>query len=123
MHGLSWSAYDKTALWAVLHKCTQELVDPLHPLPSSHGIDETLALTCTRLHHLLLQQALVELQDIDIKVPVLLVDIHPAADHTVRGHIAGAMLIKCNVLQWRFDLQLLDRGLDIATQYDLRVIE
>ena len=82
MRGLSWSVYDKTVLWAVLHKCAQELVDPSRPPPGSHGIDETLALTRTCLHCLLPRQALAELQDIDIKV-----DIRPVADHVAWGHI------------------------------------
>ncbi|KAN0133488.1 hypothetical protein V8E53_008656 [Lactarius tabidus] len=122
VRGLSWSAYDETALWDVLHKCAQELVDPSRPPPGSRGIEETLALARTRLHRLLPQQALTELRDIDIKVPVLLVDIRPAAQRAVQGHIPGAMIIERNVLEWRFDPRSLDGRLDIATRYDLRII-
>jgi rhodanese-related sulfurtransferase len=122
VRGLSWSAYDETALWDVLHKCAQELVDPSRPPPGSRGIEETLALARTRLHRLLPQQALTELRDTDIKVPVLLVDIRPAAQRAVQGHIPGAMIIERNVLEWRFDPRSLDGRLDIATRYDLRII-
>jgi rhodanese-related sulfurtransferase len=122
VRGLGWSAYDETALWDVLHKCAQELVDPSRPPPGSRGIDETLALARTRLHRLLPRQALAELRDMDIKVPVLLVDIRPAAQRAAHGHITGAMLIERNVLEWRFDPRSLDGRLDFATRYDLRVI-
>ncbi|KAF8261735.1 hypothetical protein EI94DRAFT_1434315, partial [Lactarius quietus] len=119
---LDWSAYDETALWDVLHKCVQELVDPSCLPPGSHGIDKTLALAHMCLHCLLPQQALAELHDTDIKVPVLLVDIHPAAQCATQGHMPSAMIIKRNVLEWRFDLRSLDSLLDIATRYDLRII-
>ena len=122
VRGIDWSAYDETALWDVLHKCAQELVDPSRPPPGSRGIDETLALARTRLHRLLPRQALAELRDTDIKVPVLLVDIRPAAQRAAYGHIPGAMIIERNVLEWRFDPRSLDGRLDIATRYDLRVI-
>lgn len=122
VRGLSWSAYDETALWDVLHKCAQELVDPSRPPPGSRGIEETLALARTRLHRLLPKQALAELRDTDIKVPVLLVDIRPAAQRAAQGHIPGAMIIERNVLEWRFDPRSLDGRLDIATRYDLRII-
>ncbi|KAF8261322.1 Rhodanese-like domain-containing protein [Lactarius quietus] len=122
VRGLDWSAYDETALWDVLHKCAQELVDPSRPPPGSRGIDETLALARTRLHRLLPQQALAELRDTDITVPVLLVDIRPAAQRATQGHIPGAMIIERNVLEWRFDPRSLDGRLDIATRYDLRII-
>ena len=122
VRGLGWSAYDETALWDVLHKCAQELVDPSRPPPGSRGIDETLVLARTRLHRLLPRQALAELRDTDIKVPVLLVDIRPAERRATRGHIPGAMVIERNVLEWRFDPRSLEGRLDIATRYDLRVI-
>ena len=122
VRGLGWSAYDETALWDVLQKCAQELVDPSRPPPGSRGIEETLVLARTRLHRLLPRQALAELRDTDIKVPVLLVDIRPAAQRAARGHIPGAMIIERNVLEWRFDPRSLDGRLDIATRYDLRVI-
>ncbi|KAH9053766.1 Rhodanese-like domain-containing protein [Lactarius vividus] len=122
VRGLGWSAYDETALWDVLHKCAQELVDPSRPPPGSRGIDETLAIARTRLQRLLPRQALAELRDTDIKVPVLLVDIRPAAQRATQGHIPGAMIIERNVLEWRFDPRSVDGRLDIATRYDLRVI-
>ena len=122
VRGLGWSAYDETALWDVLHKCAQELVDPSRPPPGSRGIDETIALARTRLQRLLPRQALAELRDTDIKVPVLLVDIRPAAQRAARGHIPGAMIIERNVLEWRFDPRSVEGRLDIATRYDLRVI-
>ncbi|KAI9463781.1 Rhodanese-like domain-containing protein [Russula earlei] len=119
---LAWNGYDETALWDVLQKCAQELVDPSRPPPSSRGIDEILATARTRLHRLLPQQAFAELRDADIKVPVLLVDIRPAAFRAKYGQIPGAMIIERNVLEWRFDPRSLDGRLDIATRYDLRVI-
>src|SRR6266404_6159583 len=122
VRALEWSAYDETALLDVLQKCAHELVDPSRPPPGSRGIDETLALARTRLHRLLPRQALAELRDVDIKVPVLLVDIRPAAQRAAQGHIPGAMIIERNVLEWRFDPRSLDGRLDIATRYALRII-
>jgi len=120
--GVAWNGYDETALLDVLQKCAHELVDPSRPPPGSRGIDEILATERTRLHRLLPQQALAELRDADIKVPVLLVDIRPAAQRATYGQIPGAMIIERNVLEWRFDPRSLDGRLDIATRYDLRVI-
>jgi rhodanese-related sulfurtransferase len=120
--GLAWNGYDETALWDVLQKCAQELVDPSRPPPGSRGIDEILATERTRLHRLLPQQVFAELRDADIRVPVLLVDIRPAAQRATYGQIPGAMIIERNVLEWRFDPRQLDGRLGIATRYDLRVI-
>ncbi|KAH9961931.1 Rhodanese-like domain-containing protein [Russula dissimulans] len=122
VRGVAWNGYDETALLDVLQKCAHELVDPSRPPPGSRGIDEILATERTRLHRLLPQQALAELRDADIKVPVLLVDIRPAAQRATYGQIPGAMIIERNVLEWRFDPRSLDGRLDIATRYDLRVI-
>jgi rhodanese-related sulfurtransferase len=122
VRGLGWNGYDETALLDVLQKCAQELVDPSRPPPGSQGIEEILALARTRLHRLLPQQALAELRDADIRVPVLLVDIRPAAQRAKFGQIPGAMVIERNVLEWRFDPRYLEGRLDIATRYDLRVI-
>ncbi|KAI0300623.1 Rhodanese-like domain-containing protein [Multifurca ochricompacta] len=122
VRGIAWNGYDETALWDVLHKCAQELVDPSRPPPGSRSINEILATARTRLQRLLPRQALVELRDTDIKVPVLLVDIRPAAQRAKYGQIPGAMVIERNVLEWRFDPRSLDGRLEIATRYDLRVI-
>ena len=120
--GLAWNGYDETALWDVLQKCAQELTDPSRPPPGSRGIDEILATSRTRLHRLLPHQAFAELRDADIRVPVLLVDIRPAAQRATHGQIPGAMIIERNVLEWRFDPRYSEGRLDIATRYDLRVI-
>ena len=122
VRGLAWNGYDETALMDVLQKCAQELSDPSRPPPGSRGIDETLALARTRLHRLLPRQAFEELRDADIRVPVLLVDIRPAAQRAMHGQIPGAMIIERNVLEWRFDPRYLEGRLDIATRYDLRII-
>jgi rhodanese-related sulfurtransferase len=122
VRGLDWNGYDETAIMDVLQKCAQELVDPSRPPPGSHGIDEILALARTRLHRLLPRQAFEELRDADIRVPVLLVDIRPAAQRAMHGQIPGAMIIERNVLEWRFDPRYLEGRLDIATRYDLRII-
>jgi rhodanese-related sulfurtransferase len=122
VRGLPWNGYDEAALWDVLQKCAQELVDPSRPPPGSHSIDEILELARTRLHRLLPRQALAELRDADIRVPVLLVDIRPAAQRATHGEIPGAMVVERNVLEWRFDPRSVDGRLDIATRYDLRVI-
>lgn len=119
---VDWNGYDETALLDVLQKCAQELVDPSRPPPGSRGIEEILALARTRLHRLLPRQALSELRDADIRVPVLLVDIRPAAQRATHGQIPGAMIIERNVLEWRFDPRYKEGRLDIATRYDLRVI-
>ncbi len=120
--GVGWNGYDETALLDVLQKCAQELVDPSRPPPGSRGIGEILALARTRLHRLLPRQAYEELRDADIRVPVLLVDIRPAAQRAKHGQIPGAMIIERNVLEWRFDPRYLEGRLDIATRYDLRII-
>ena len=120
--GLAWNGYDETALWDVLQKCAQELVDPSRSPPGSRGIEEILATARTRLHRLLPHQAFTELRDADIKVPVLLVDIRPVAQRKTHGQIPGAMIIERNVLEWRFDPRYAEGRLDIATRYDLRVI-
>ena len=122
VRGLAWNGYDETALMDVLQKCAQELVDPSLPPPGSRGIDEILALARTRLHRLLPQQAFEELRDADVRVPMLLVDIRPAAQRAQHGQIPGAMIIERNVLEWRFDPRYLEGRLDIATRYDLRII-
>jgi rhodanese-related sulfurtransferase len=122
VRGLAWNGYDETAILDVLQKCAQELVDPSRPPPGSSGIDEILALARTRLHRLLPRQAFEELRDADIRVPVLLVDIRPAAQRAKHGQIPGAMIIERNVLEWRFDPRCLEGRLDIATRFDLRVI-
>lgn len=122
VRGLAWNGYDETALLDVLQKCAQELVDPSRPPPGSRGIEETLALARTRLHRLLPRQALDELRDADIRVPVLLVDIRPEAQRANYGQIPGAMIIERNVLEWRFDPRYSEGRLDIATRYDLRII-
>ena len=122
VRGLAWNGYDETALMDVLQKCAQELVDPSRPPPGSHGIDEMVALARTRLHRLLPRQAFEELRDADIAVPVLLVDIRPAAQRAKHGQIPGAMVIERNVLEWRFDPRCSEGRLDIATRFDLRVI-
>ena len=122
VRGVGWNGYDETALMDVLRKCAQELVDPSLPPPGSRGIDETLALARTRLHRLHPRQAFEELRDGDISVPVLLVDIRPAAQRAKHGEIPGAMVIERNVLEWRFDPRYLEGRLDIATRYDLRII-
>ena len=122
VRGLDWNGYDEIALMDVLQKCAQELVDPSLPPPGSHGIDEILALARTRLHRLLPRQAFDELRDADLSVPVLLVDIRPAAQRAKFGQIPGAMIIERNVLEWRFDPRYLEGRLDIATRYDLRII-
>jgi rhodanese-related sulfurtransferase len=122
VRGLAWNGYDETALLDVLQKCAQELVDPSRPPPGSRGIDEILALARTRLHRLLPRQAFEELRDADITVPVLLVDIRPAAQRAKHGQIRGAMVIERNVLEWRFDPRYLEGRLDIATRFDLRII-
>jgi rhodanese-related sulfurtransferase len=122
VRGVAWNGYDETALMDVLQKCAQELVDPSRPPPGSRAIDEILALARTRLHRLLPRQAFEELRDADITVPVLLVDIRPAAQRAMHGQIPGAMIIERNVLEWRFDPRYLEGRLDIATRFDLRII-
>jgi rhodanese-related sulfurtransferase len=122
VRGLAWNGYDETALWDVLHKCAQELVDPSRSPPGSRGIEEILETARTRLHRLMPEQVFTELRDADIKVPVLLVDIRPAAQRKTYGQIPGAMIIERNVLEWRFDPRYAEGRLDIATRYDLRVI-
>ena len=122
VRGLAWIEYDETALWDVLQKCAQELTDSSRSPPGSRGIDEILATARTRLHRLSPREAFAELRDADIKVPVLLVDIRPAAQRATHGQIPGAMIIERNVLEWRFDPRYLEGRLDIATRYDLRVI-
>ncbi len=67
------------------------------------------------------RQAITELRDNLMDVPVILVDIRPQAQREEFGWIKGALVIERNVLEWRFD----PRGearLPIADRYDLRII-
>jgi hypothetical protein len=59
---------------------------------------------------------------VDIKSPVLVVEIHLAAQRATPGQISGMMIIERNVLESRFDLRQLESQLDIATRYDPRMI-
>ena len=122
VRGLAWNEYDETALWDVLQKSAQELIDTSHPPPGSRGIDEILATTRTRLHRLSPREAFAELRNADVKVPVLLIDNRPAAQRATHAQIPGAMIIERNVLEWRFDPRYSEGRLDIATRYDLRLI-
>jgi rhodanese-related sulfurtransferase len=119
---LAWNGYDEAALQDVLQKCAQELVDPSRSPPGSRGVDELIATARTRLHRLSPRQALAELRDADIQVPVLLVDIRPAAYRAQYGVIPGAIVVERMLLEWRFDPRCVEERLDIATRYDLRVI-
>jgi rhodanese-related sulfurtransferase len=122
VRGLGWNGYDEAALWDVLQKCAQELVDPSRAPPGSRSVDELIATARTRLHRLLPRQALAELRDADIRVPVLLVDIRPPAYRAKYGQIPGAIVVERMLLEWRFDPRCVEERLDIATRYDLRVI-
>ena len=122
VRGLVWNGYDEAALLDVLQKCAQELVDPSRPPPGSRSIDELVATARTRLHRLLPRQALAELRDADIRVPVLLVDIRPPSYRDKYGLIPGAIVVERMVLEWKFDPRCVEERLDIATRYDLRVI-
>ena len=51
----------------------------------------------------------------------LLVDIRPAAQRAVEGHVPGALVVERNVLEWRFD-PASDHRLPEATGYDVEVI-
>ena len=122
VRGLAWNGYDEAALMDVLQKCAQELVDPSRPPPGSSSIDELIETARTRLHRLLPRQALAELRDADIRVPVLLVDIRPPSYRAKYGIIPGAIVVERMVLEWKFDPRCVEERLDIATRYDLRVI-
>ena len=122
VRGLAWNGYDEAALLDVLQKCAQELVDPSRPPPGSSGIDELIEISRTRLHRLLPRQALAELRDADIRVPVVLVDIRPPSYRDKYGIIPGAIIVERMVLEWKFDPRCVEERLDIATRYDLRVI-
>ncbi|KAI0275595.1 hypothetical protein BGY98DRAFT_935668 [Russula aff. rugulosa BPL654] len=115
VRGLSWNGYDETAIVDVLQK----------PFPPATGLARhrrNPRFGAHRLHRLLPRQAFEELRDADIRVPVLLVDIRPAAQRAKHGQIPGAMIIERNVLEWRFDPRYSEGRLDIATRYDLRII-
>ncbi|KAI0314046.1 Rhodanese-like domain-containing protein, partial [Amylostereum chailletii] len=119
---VGWTPYDEAALWDVLTKSSQELIDPTVPPPGSRPIAQILESARTRLQRLSPQQAFEELHDASIPMPVLLVDIRPHAQREAYGTIRGALVIERNVLEWRFDPRCLDGRLEIANRYDLRVI-
>lgn len=122
VRGLAWNGYDEAALLDVLQKCAQELVDPSRPPPGSRGSDELIETARTRLHRLLPRQALAELRDADIRVPVVLVDIRPPSYRAKYGIIPGAIVVERMLLEWKFDPRCVEERLEIATRYDLRVI-
>ncbi|KAI0033203.1 Rhodanese-like domain-containing protein [Vararia minispora EC-137] len=119
---VGWTPYDEAALWDVINKSAQDLVDPVQPPPGSRSIAQILAEARTRLQRLTPQQAYEELHDPNISMPVLLVDIRPAAQREAHGGIRGSLVIERNVLEWRFDPRCIEGRLEIATRYDLRVI-
>ena len=122
VRNVGWSPYDESALWDVLTKSSQDLIDPTVPPPGSKSIPHILEEARTRLQRLSPQQAFDELQDSSIPMPVLLVDIRPAAQREEHGFVRGSLVIERNVLEWRFDPRCLDGRLEIATRYDLRII-
>lgn len=118
---IGWTAYDESALWDVLSKSAQTLIDPLVPPPDSRSIAQILEQARARLQRISPSQAYAELHDTSIPMPVLLVDIRPEAQRLEHGQIQGSLIIERNVLEWRFDPRCLDGRLDIADRYDLRV--
>ncbi|KAA1470920.1 hypothetical protein DENSPDRAFT_836851 [Dentipellis sp. KUC8613] len=124
VHDIGWTPYDETALWDVLHKSAQELIDPALPPPGSRSVNDMLGAARARLQRVPPQQAFDELHDTTIPMPVLLVDIRPQAQREQFGWIQGSLIIERNVLEWRFDprAKVEDGRLEIANRYDLRVI-
>ena len=122
VHEIGWTAYDEAALWDVMQKSAQRLIDPLLPPPGSRSIAQVLEGARTRLQRVSPQQAFDELHDAAIPMPVLLVDIRPQAQREEHGAISGSLVIERNVLEWRFDPRCTDGRLEIAARYDLRVI-
>jgi hypothetical protein len=84
---VSWTSYDEAALWDVITKSAQNLVDPLVPPPGSLSITQILEAARTRLQRLAPQQAYDELHDSTVPMPVLLIDIRPAAQRQLHGAI------------------------------------
>jgi rhodanese-related sulfurtransferase len=82
----------------------------------AHSIDELLAEARSRLVRLSPEQAAAR-----VARGALLVDIRPAAQRAVEGHVPGALVVERNVLEWRFD-PASDARLPAATGYDVEVI-
>ncbi|TFY75245.1 hypothetical protein EWM64_g8767 [Hericium alpestre] len=124
VHDIGWTPYDETALWDVVQKSAQQLIDPSLPPPGSRSINDMLGDGAARLQRITPRQAFDELHDISIPMPVLLVDIRPQAQREQFGWIRGSLVIERNVLEWRFDprARVEDGRLEIANRYDLRVI-
>jgi len=115
------SSYDEAALWDVLRKSARTPSDPLSPPPGSLSIAQVLSNARSKLQRLTPAQAYNELHDPDYPMPVLLVDIRPAAQREAEGGIDGSLIIERNVLEWRFDPRC-DSRLAIADRYDLKII-
>lgn len=83
---------------------------PEHPttkidqlINQSRGIDQILDEARSHMKRVTPQEALAEVQNQTSSLPVVLVDIRPAAQREEMGSVDGAMVIERNVLEWRFD--------------------
>jgi rhodanese-related sulfurtransferase len=91
--------------------------DEAHALSPAVTIDQLLAAARARLQRLSPDEAYEALA----KAEAILVDIRPESQRVIEGHIAGALVVERNVLEWRFDPASGAR-LSVATGHDLRVI-
>jgi rhodanese-related sulfurtransferase/mannose-6-phosphate isomerase-like protein (cupin superfamily) len=55
------------------------------------------------------------------KIEAVLVDIRPEGQRAIEGTIPGALIVECNVLEWRFDPGSSTR-LPVATDHNIQVI-
>ncbi|KAI0071376.1 hypothetical protein K474DRAFT_1669082 [Panus rudis PR-1116 ss-1] len=127
---LGLTTFDEAALWDVVRKSAQSLINPHVPPSGSLGIRQILTIARSKLQRVSPEDAYKELSESSIATPwpVILVDIRPQQQRAQYGEIPGALLVERNVLEWRFD----PRGkvgdgedggrLPIADRYDLRII-
>jgi rhodanese-related sulfurtransferase len=81
------------------------------------SIDEVLAAARAQLHRLSPKDVYAAVKS----TGAILVDIRPEGQRAYEGEIPGALVVECNVLDWRFDPASSAR-LPIATDYDVHVI-
>ena len=85
--------------------------------PGVQRVEEMLAAARTRLQRLSPGDA----YEAAASQAAVLVDIRPAAQRSLEGSIAGALVVDRNVLEWRFD-PASSAKLPVATDHDLQVI-
>lgn len=118
---LGATPYDEAALWDILKKSAQRLVDPALPPPGSRSADLMLSDARARIERVNPSRACEELSEPAPFMPVILVDIRSERQRSKYGGISGSLCVERGALEFLFDPRSPQR-LDVATRYDIRII-